>query len=568
MTAEISPPPEQPDRAAGAALAAAGESKAAAQTAAAAAAVPRGLTVRAWFLLAVTVLGVMTAAAAMVGVTVLSRTTDATNRLVNIVAPARTESFQLQAALLDQETGVRGYLLSGDLTLLEPYERGKGAERTARQRLEPLIAGSAEDTEALTAVDAAVKSWREGFAVPAVAAKDSEAPAVSIARGKATFDQVRTRLSTLHSRLLADQTHAQSDLRAARTQRDRAFTGVLILLILTGVGVVVLLRYTVVRPLETVRTAAWIVADGDFEHPIPAHGPADLRALAGAVEGMRLRVVGELTVARRREAVLAEQTAELDAQASELRRSNSELEQFAYVASHDLQEPLRKVASFCQLLQKRYGDELDARAVTYIDFAVDGAKRMQILINDLLTFSRVGRLNDSYDAVDLDTVFERGLRNVALAWEEQGGTVDRPQDLPTVMGDPTLLTMLWQNLLGNAVKFRRPDRAPHVEVTVEPDEEPGFLRFSVADNGIGIAPEFAEKVFVIFQRLHSRDAYDGTGIGLSLCRKIVEHSGGRIWIDTEYTDGARLVFTLPAAGTGTTTPNEPEAESAPQGATP
>ncbi|MEV0090867.1 ATP-binding protein [Streptomyces sp. NPDC050738] len=565
MTAETPPLPEEPDPAA---LVPEAGPEADARAVAAAAAVPRGLTVRAWFLLAVSVLGVITAAAAALGVAVQSRTTDATNYLVDNVAPARTESYRLQAALLDQETGVRGYLLSGDMTLLEPYERGKGAEHTARARLASLTAGSSGDTEALASVDASVRKWREEFAVPAVTARDDEAPAVSIDRGKTTFDQVRTRLDTLHARLLTDQTRAQEDLHVARTQRDWVFIGVLVLLALTGAGVVVILRYTVLRPLESVRTAVKLVADGAFEQPIPAHGPADLRALAGAVEDMRLRVVGELTVARRREAVLAAQAVELDEQASELRRSNSELEQFAYVASHDLQEPLRKVASFCQLLHKRYGDQLDDRAVQYIDFAVDGAKRMQVLINDLLTFSRVGRLNDSYEAVDLDTVLERALRNISAAVEEHEGTVERPKSLPAVMGDATLLTMLWQNLLGNAVKFRRPGTAPHVEVSVGPDEEPGLLRFSVTDNGIGIAPEFAEKVFVIFQRLHSRDAYEGTGIGLSLCRKIVEHSGGQIWLDTQYTDGARLVFTLAAAHTASPAPTEPGTTTAPQGATP
>jgi light-regulated signal transduction histidine kinase (bacteriophytochrome) len=255
--------------------------------------------------------------------------------------------------------------------------------------------------------------------------------------------------------------------------------------------------------------------------------------------------VDELDMSRTAKATLDEQT-------EELRRSNAELEQFAYVASHDLQEPLRKVASFCQLLEKRYGDKLDDRGVEYIGFAVDGAKRMQVLINDLLTFSRVGRLNAMYIDVDLDATLDSALTNISSAVEESGAQIVRPHDgLPKVLGDPTLLTMVWQNLLGNAVKFRRDGVAPQIVIECKPSEvgrDDGW-NFSVSDNGIGIPEEFVDKVFVIFQRLHGRDSYTGTGIGLALCKKIIEHHGGLIWIDTSYTGGTRFRFTLPAAST-------------------
>lgn len=514
----------------------------------------RTLTVRRWFLLALGVMGAMTLVTAGVGAAVLSRTNEAADRLVNNVAPARTAAFQLQAALLDQETGVRGYLLTGDGTLLVPYERGCPAGAGARAQLGTLVGEMGMRTDALGALDAAVKQWQESFAEPAVAATRSHSGTVSVAQGKAEFDQVRTRLATVLRQLQQEQEQAKSDLADVRAQRDRTFLAALVLFVLIGAGLALLLQFTVVRPLEDVRTASRRVADGDFDHPIPAHGPADVRALSKAVEAMRLRVVGELGAGRRREAVMAEQASDMDAQAVELRRSNAELEQFAYVASHDLQEPLRKVASFCQLLEKRYGDRLDERGTQYIAFAVDGAKRMQTLINDLLTFSRVGRVNDACEALDTNAVVDRALRNLATAVEEHGARIDCPDDLPGVTGDPTLITMLWQNLLGNAVKFRHPDRPPHIRVSAEPDGEPGFVRFAVTDNGIGIAPEFAEKVFVIFQRLHSRDAYGGTGIGLAVCRKIIEHRGGRIWVDTAHTDGTRLVFTLP----GVSVPESPE----------
>ncbi len=236
----------------------------------------------------------------------------------------------------------------------------------------------------------------------------------------------------------------------------------------------------------------------------------------------------------------------LDTQAAELRRSNGELEQFAYVASHDLQEPLRKVASFCQLLEKRYSDKLDERGLKYIEFAVDGAKRMQVLINDLLTFSRVGRATDVRVPVPLGQPLDAAVTALSAAVEETGAVVERPGPLPEVMGDPTLLGMLWQNLIGNAIKFRAPDRAPVIQVTAaaQPD---GNWQIGVADNGIGVPAEFADKIFVIFQRLHGRDAYPGTGIGLALCKRIVEQHGGQMYLDTTYEGGTRIYFSLPAA---------------------
>ena len=192
---------------------------------------------------------------------------------------------------------------------------------------------------------------------------------------------------------------------------------------------------------------------------------------------------------------------------------------------------------------------LDERGVEYIGFAVDGAKRMQVLINDLLTFSRVGRLNVTHATVDLDTTFDIALGNLAAAIEESGAQIARPDGpLPQVTGDATLITMLWQNLIGNAVKFRREDRVPRVVIDCErgTGDHDGQWMFSVADNGIGVAPEFADKVFVIFQRLHGRDAYTGTGIGLALCKKIVELHGGTHQLSTPaITSGTRFWFTLP-----------------------
>ena len=266
--------------------------------------------------------------------------------------------------------------------------------------------------------------------------------------------------------------------------------------------------------------------------------------MATDVEAMRRELAEALEGARAAQEMSARQAEDLDAQAADLLRSNADLEQFAYVASHDLQEPLRKVASFCQLLEKRYGDQLDERGRQYIDFAVDGAKRLQILINDLLTFSRVGRSDELRVLLPLDRVLDTAIADLAVVIEDTGAVIERPDHLPEVMGDPTLLAMLWQNLVGNGIKFRIPGRDPVVRITVDAEPD-GMWQFCIADNGIGIAPEFAEKVFVIFQRLHSRDTYAGTGIGLALCKRIVERHGGEISLDTAYAGGARVCFTLP-----------------------
>jgi light-regulated signal transduction histidine kinase (bacteriophytochrome) len=290
------------------------------------------------------------------------------------------------------------------------------------------------------------------------------------------------------------------------------------------------------------------VAEGDYSHHIRPSGPADLWAMSAAVERMRSELVTALETSRAAQAVAARQAADLDAQAAELLRSNGELEQFAYVASHDLQEPLRKVASFCQLLEKRYSDKLDERGLKYIEFAVDGAKRMQILINDLLTFSRVGRASDVRVPVPLDQPLDAATTALSAAIEETGAVIERPGPLPEVMGDPTLLGMLWQNLIGNAIKFRAADRSPEIRITADEQRDGGW-QIGVADNGIGVPAEFAEKIFIIFQRLHGRDSYPGTGIGLALCKRIVEQHGGQMLLDTSYSGGTRIYFTLPAPAT-------------------
>jgi PAS domain S-box-containing protein len=229
----------------------------------------------------------------------------------------------------------------------------------------------------------------------------------------------------------------------------------------------------------------------------------------------------------------------------ELARSNRELEQFAYVASHDLQEPLRMVTSYVQLLARRYKGKLDSDADEFIAFAENGAIRMWRLINDLLTYSRVGAWGKEFEPIDCETVLNQSLDNLKVAIEENGAVVTH-DPLPIVMADHPQLVQLFQNLIGNAIKFRG-NEPPRIHVSASRNGN-GWT-FSVCDNGIGIAPEYAKRIFVIFQRLHSREKYPGTGIGLAICQKIVERHGGRIWVESEVEKGATFYFTLPASKT-------------------
>jgi PAS domain S-box-containing protein len=226
----------------------------------------------------------------------------------------------------------------------------------------------------------------------------------------------------------------------------------------------------------------------------------------------------------------------------ELRRSNEELERFAYVASHDLQEPLRTVASYVQLLSRRYRDQLDSDAADFIDFAVGGVRRMQHLIEDLLAFSRVGTRGAPLVPTDMQAGFEGTLASLHAALHESNATVTA-DSLPMVMADAGQLAQLLTNLIGNALKFRAAE-PPLVHVGAERTGR--MWTISVQDNGIGIAPENFERIFVIFQRLHSREEYAGTGVGLAICKKIVERHGGRIWLESAPGQGARFSFTLPA----------------------
>ncbi|MEV4097852.1 sensor histidine kinase [Streptosporangium saharense] len=499
-------------------------------------------TTRQWLRAGVSVALIVLMSLSVLGAVVLNRMTTISNRLVDRSSPALIAAVRLEAALLNQETGIRGYGISGDPAFLQPYRQGLEQQRQADQQLRAL-ADDRTTQEDLRVVRERSRTWQERFA-SAVADAPAGRP-VAAARerseeGKVTFDGVRQALSVQQRHLQAARDESRADLIAMRSLRNGIFSAISLLILALAVAVSMALRRAVTTPLERLAADARSVAEGDFSHPIMSSGPADMRALGQDVEAMRRRMADDLARSEEVRAVLDEQTADL-------RRSNAELEQFAYVASHDLQEPLRKVTAFCQLLERNYSDRLDDRARKYIEFAVDGALRMQTLINDLLDFSRVGRLHNQHAPVDLQALFAETVKTLSMAITESDADVTC-DPLPTVTGDRTQLGMLLHNLLGNAIKFRSPDRPCRVHLAVQRDD--GVWHFTFGDNGIGIAPEFADRIFVIFQRLHTRQDYPGNGIGLALCKKIVEFHGGTIALDSDDAQpGTRFVFTLPAAPT-------------------
>ncbi len=256
------------------------------------------------------------------------------------------------------------------------------------------------------------------------------------------------------------------------------------------------------------------------------------------------RVVGamtDLTRQKKNEEALKELNKELENRAEELAATNAELEQFAYVASHDLQEPLRMVSSFLKRLEKKYDDQLDDTAQQYIDFAVDGAQRMRRIILDLLNYSRMNQHEFEKESINLNALLEEIKQLERSVIEESGANIDYGE-LPEIKAARTPIQQVFQNLINNAMKYRKPGTNP--EITITSKETDGHWQFSVDDNGIGIKEEFQDNIFTIFQRLHTQDEYSGTGIGLSVSQKIVEKHGGKIWVESKEGEGSTFYFTI------------------------
>ena len=499
------------------------------------------LQVGQWIALAALTLALVGSIGIVAGLISLARLGDAREDLFDRVAPANTAAQELESAMLNQETGLRGFLLAqGRESFLEPFYLGRGLETRAVTQLRR----SAADPElgaigtGVPPLERAIRDWREDYAEPTirrVRRGDVAGAQEDVGVGKGRFDALRAALR--RERAAIDVVRLDARTRLNR-QADRVRSTVIAFglgLLLVGLVVAAIVRESLTRPLSQLARQTRRVGSGDFGSPVDVGGARDVVALGQDVDQMREELAGALAAARA-------SNERLDDQARDLARSNAELEQFAYVASHDLQEPLRKVASFTQLLAKRYEGQLDERADQYIGFAVDGAKRMQTLINDLLAFSRVGRVGEEgFKPVDLQEAYARAVANLAARIEETEAQVTA-DPLPTVNGEAGLLVLLLQNLLGNALKFHGEDPpVVHLGARRLGDE----WELEVTDNGIGIDAQYADRIFVIFQRLHAKESYEGTGIGLAMVRKVIEYHGGRVWLDTEHSGGTRFRFTLP-----------------------
>ncbi|MFY1635810.1 sensor histidine kinase [Solwaraspora sp. WMMB335] len=504
------------------------------------------MTLRARVTLLCFVVGGLLTILAGSGAVVASANRDHIDNLLNTIGPLRTHAESLLATLVDQETGVRGYVVSGDPADLAPYQDGVAQERRLVDEMTGLLGEDDPLRGQLDAIGEAARQWRLAVAEPAIAAVSAadQATAEDLLddSARARFDELRSAVDQLQADILVIRNRVAGDAR----QTSNALVALLVIaaavVVLAGAALLLSLNRLVIGPVTSLADQVRRVANGEYQRDISGIGPPELAALASDVDGMRRKIAADLAEVREARERVEWVNGQLQKQTEELVRSNRDLEQFAYVASHDLQEPLRKVASFCQLLQRRYAGQLDARADQYISFAVDGAQRMQRLINDLLAFSRIGRLTTGFSEVDLNKVMSDVSSQTESTREYAGGELTW-SPMPVVTGEEPLLTNLLVNLVSNSFKFRRPDVAPKVVISAR--QVGAEWEITCQDNGIGIEAEFAEKIFVIFQRLHSKNAYPGTGIGLAIGKKIVEYHGGRIWVDTQVEEGTVIRFTLP-----------------------
>jgi len=455
---------------------------------------------------------------------------------------AVTAGTELETSLVNLENGLRGYVASGRERLLEPFEQARRAYPAQVRRLTELVADEPAQQAAVMRLKREIDDYVNLWILPVLGvARDRlevARSAISTGAGRERLDALRAGFADLFAR---ERAAAADRERRAEDQSALAIAlgiGGVGLVLLFAVGLWLYLRRAILRPVLAVADATQTVAAGDLTAHVPAEREDELGTLARAFNSM---------------------TTSLKESHDELERSNHELEQFAQVTSHDLQGPLATVAMYAALLERRVAASGDGDAAELVAGISSSTEHMRSLIRDLLHYSRVGRGGEvELVPVEGDDLLATALDNLAGPISERGAEVVA-EALPSVRGDRRQLCQVFQNLIANAVKFSD-EATPRVEISAHPDGQ--MCRFSVRDNGIGIDPAHAERIFEPFKRLHGDEHYEGTGIGLAICQRIVDHHGGRIWAESEPGAGSTFHFTVPAAWGGPA-PAPPRAEPLP-----
>jgi signal transduction histidine kinase len=498
---------------------------------------PRGITAR--VLLVSGVITLILAAAFALLIFAVREQRDA-GQLALTSQEAITAGSELQKSVISLENGLRGYVASGKERSLEPWTEALEDYPAQARKLQALVSDEPSQQALVRKIQVEIDDYVGLWGMPLLSlAREQLESARSVidgGRGRDRINSIRDDFATLFEQERAVAASRERSAEGRSSLAIGAGIGGLALVLILALGATLFLRRFVVKPVVAVAGASGKLAAGDMSVRVPYMSDDELGDLARAFNEMADAI-------ERSRAEVADRTRELE-------RSNEELERFGSVVSHDLQAPLATVSMYAQLLERRHGDELgdDRRIVDGICAATGHARE---LIRDLLDYSKAGRGELRRDEVDSNRLVSEVLDLLAAPIEEAGAAVI-VGDLPVLRGDPGNLRQVFQNLIGNAIKFT--DSRPEVRVTA--DLQDGFWRFSVADNGIGMDPADARDIFEPFHRLHGEGTYAGTGIGLAVCERIVEHHGGRIWAESEEGHGSTFRFTLPAEP-GTPEPPRP-----------
>ena len=421
----------------------------------------------------------------------------------HIVIAELKDSF---IALLNVETGDRGYLLSKDQAFLEPYNRGRLEVLNHVDKVAELTKDNDAQQERISRLRALAKEKLQFAAETVVLENDMARAMVKEGRGKRIMDEYR---KLAYEMISAEQALLEIRVKDLSNAQSALWVAT-VLLTLMGGGIL-----------------GWV-------YNLTRTAIEDEKRRNEMLNEMNSSLTAEIDQRKKTEEALKLTTAKLSS-------SNADLQRFAYVASHDLQEPLRAVAGFVTLIASKHKGTLDEESEGWINHAVEGSTRMRNLINDLLAYARVESRGKPLETIDTNKAFNQAKRDLSVLIEESNAELTS-SELPRVMGDEGQLTQVFQNLIGNAIKFKSYEKPKvHVSATKKDDD----WLFSVKDNGIGFEPEHVDRIFIIFQRLHGREEYKGTGIGLALCKKIIERHGGRIWAESEKGKGSTFYFTIP-----------------------